>query len=434
MTESAFEIFVILALILINGFFALAEMAIVASKKVRLEHLAQREGRRARVALKLHQEPDAFLSTVQVGITLIGVLTGAFGGATIAEKISIKLAGIPWLASYSAALGLACVVIPVAYLTLILGELVPKRIAFSRPERMALFVAPFMSVLMRLSAPAVFFLSISTKAVLRLLGFGPSVDQQVTEEDIKGLLAEAALSGVVETAEHSMFERIFRLGDRPVGAVMTHRLKIVWLDLEDAQDNNIRKMLSSPYSRFPVAKGDLTNSLGVVKAKEYLGAYASNPQARLTDFLHQPLVVTENMPALRLLDAFKTKERMHFALVVDEYGDILGIVTPNDILEAIVGEIPSMGEEPEPAAQRRVDGSWLVDGAMPMDEVVALLGSFEHSFKKGYYVTLAGFVLAHMGQVPQAGDRFKSNGWSFEVMDMDGHRVDKLLIVRVSGE
>ncbi len=418
----------ILLLIFVNGFFALSEMALVAARKARLRSAAQSGDRKSRSALLLKERPDQFLSSVQIGITLVGILTGALGGATLAERMEGYFATVPELAPYGRWLALVLVVLPITYLTLILGELVPKRLAIAHPERWARLTAPVMRGVLRIFLPAVHFLSLSTRVVIGLFGMRQSQEPAVTEEDIRSMIQEATAHGVVEKAEQEMLDRIFRLGDRQVSALMTHRSRVVWLDLNEGFEANMRKILKSPYSRFPVARGSLGNIKGVIKAKEFLGLCMERPR-NIERHLHRPLFVPETMRALKLLDLFRKQPRMHFAIVLDEFGDIQGVVTLNDLFESIVGDIPSTGEEPEPAAVQRDDGSWLIDGLMPVDEVQALLGVRQPMQDEDMsYNTLAGFILVHGGRIPKIGDHFLWNGFRFEVVDMDGKRIDRVLI------
>jgi putative hemolysin len=429
MTELILQGAAILFLVLLNGFFALSEMSLVASRRIRLKTAADGGDRKARSALHLKDEPERFLSTVQIGITLIGILTGTLSGATIATGLEGFFAGTTVLAPYSRVLGIALVVIPVTYLTLILGELVPKRMAIAHPERWASMSSPFMAVAMRLSLPLVHILSVSTGLVARVFGIRTSEESVVTEEDIRGLINEAAIQGIVAHAERDMLERIFRLGDRQVTALMTHRSKVVWLDPHDSIEDNKRKILESPFSRFPVARGDLSRVLGVVKGKEILSMLINGRERDLTSYLHRPLLVPENMRALKLLEKFKQRPHMHFALVMDEFGDIQGIVTLNDFLESIVGDIPSTGEAWEPAAVQREDGSWLMDGLIPVDEVQAVLGlTWDMRDDEGSYQTLAGFMLKHFGRIPEIGEYLDWKEYRFEIVDMDGRRIDRILV------
>lgn len=438
MYQIYFEIAAILLLVLCNGFLAMSEMAVVAAMKIRLESRA-REGRRgARHALRLKENPEAFLSTVQIGITLVGVLTGAFGGATLAERLRVWLLDFPSLEPYAGALSIALVVAPVTYLTLVFGELVPKRLAFGAPERMAALTAPVMNLLMKLALPFVKLLGGSTALVVRLLGQSSDAEPRVTEEDVRGMASEAVKAGAIERRERDMLESIFRMGDRTVEAIMIHRSKIEWIDLDDPYEESVRKIMRSPFSRFPVAQEDLADTVGVISAKEFLALYATDKRVEFTDprVLHQPFYVPETTRVLALLDRFKQERRMHFALVLDEYGDIRGIVTLNDILESIVGDIPGADDMPEPGAVRREDGSWLLDGLLPMDEVVALLGIPPSLMEptEGYFHTVAGFVLHHLGRIPETGDVLHWHGLRFEIVDMDGNRIDKVLAMPVPDE
>ncbi len=438
MFELYLEIAAILLLILFNGFLAMSEMALVAAMKIRLESHARQGRRGARHALRLKERPEAFLSTVQIGITLVGVLTGAFGGATLAERLRLWLLDFPTLAPYAGALSIALVVAPVTYLTLVLGELVPKRLAFGAPERVAAITAPVMSLLMTLSLPFVKLLSGSTSLVVRLLGQSSHAEPRVTEEDVRGMAGEAVKAGAIEHGERDMLERIFRMGDRTVEAIMIHRSQIEWIDLDDPYEENVRKLMSSSFSRFPVAQEDVSSTVGVVSAKEFLSLYAQDKRVEFTDprVLRQPIYVPETTRVITLLDRFRQEARMPFAMVLDEYGDIRGIVTLYDILEAIVGDIPGADEMPEPGATRREDGSWLLDGLLPMDEVVSLLGIPPTLMEplEGYFQTVAGFILHHLGRIPEAGDVLLWHGLRFEVLDMDGNRIDKVLAMPLPDE
>jgi putative hemolysin len=423
------EALVIFLLIILNGIFAMSEIAVVSARKARLQQWAEAGDTKARDALDLANAPNQFLATVQIGITLIGILAGAFGGATIADELASWLDDIPLLAPYSHALSLAIVVTIITYLSLIVGELVPKRLALNDPERLAAAIASPMRALSRVAHPIVHLLASSTEFVLRMLGMKPSTEPPVTEEEIRTLIAQGAQAGMFEEAEREMVERVFRLGDRRVGAVMTPRTKIVWLD-RDAPPEEIRQTLTgSAHSRFLVAHESLDNVLGVVHAKDLLAHCLGDQAVNLTTTLQQPLYVPESMAALKVLELFK-QSGTHIALVVDEYGGIQGLVTPNDILEAIVGDLPAAGEVAEPLALQREDGSWLLDGMLPVDEFKALfhLGPLPGQ-DQGVYHTLAGFVIMQLGRIPMAADCFEWEGLKIEVVDMDGNRVDKVLVV-----
>lgn len=420
---------VILLLIIINGIFAMAEIAVVSARKSRLQQLAEAGDTKARAALELAKAPNQFLSTVQVGITLIGVLAGAFGGATIAKHLASWLGEFSPLAPYSHALSLALVVAVTTYLSLIVGELVPKRLALNNPERLAAAIAKPMRTLSKVANPVVHVLGLSTEFMLRILGMKPSTESSVTEEEIRALIEEGARAGMFEEAEREMVERVFRLGDRRVGAVMTPRTEIVWLDSEAPPEEIRDTIMGSAHSRFLVAQDSLDNVLGIVQAKDLLVHFLGQHAVDLTTILQQPLFVPETMGALKVLELFK-QSGTHIALAIDEYGGIQGLVTPNDILEAIVGDLPAAGEGAEPLALQRDDGSWLLDGMLPVDEFKALfhLGPLPGE-EQAVYHTLAGFVIMQLGRIPRAGDYFEWEGLKIEVVDMDGNRVDKVLVV-----
>ena len=415
-------------LIAVNGCLSLAEMALVASHKLRLKHRAQAGDRRAAAAWRLAERPDQVFSTIQVGITLVGILAGVFSGATLTGPLAAALARVPGLAPYAGALGATLVVVGVTYLTIVFGELVPKRLAYAHPETLAGLTAPAMLLFMRLCAPLVRFLSLSTRVVVRLLGLSLPAGPTVTEEDLRGLIGEGARLGFLEAAEKEMFERIIRLSDRPVSALMTHRARVVWLDADAPWPEVLATIAATPYTRYPLARGELGEILGVVRGRDLLLEAAAGRTPRLEDHLIRPLFVPESMPALKLVERIKAHEGMHLAFVVDEFGDVQGLVTLSDILEAIVGDIPLPGTQPEPAAIRREDGSWLFDGLLPMDEVRAVLGLPALAPAEAPFQTLAGFILGRLGRIPVSGEFCEENGWRFEIADMDGKRIDKVLV------
>ncbi|MFW6323742.1 MAG: hemolysin family protein [Desulfovibrionales bacterium] len=434
MVNISIEIIIVLLLVLLNGFFAMAEMSLVAARKTRLKAKAEAGDGRARKAMFLAAKTDRFFSTVQIGITLIGILSGAFGGATLAAELTDFFASVPWLSSYSQPLGFGLVVLVITFLTLILGELVPKQIAFQAPERMALLTAPFMRVMMRISYPVVVVLSGSTRAVSKVLGLGLPHRPSITEEDIRGMIREGALAGVVEQMEKEMLDRVFRLGDRQVSALMTHRSRIVWLNIEDPFEVNLQKIMDNPHTRFPVARGDLSQTLGVIKAKDLLGACWTQTAPEILDFIDQSLIVPETTRALDLLERFKHGRGMHCALIVDEFGDLQGMVTLNDFLESLVGDVPD-SRYAEPSAVQREDGSWLLDGMLPVDEVRGILGlTRPMRDPEKTFQTLAGFILHQLGHLPEIGESFAWNNLRFEVVDMDGRRIDRILVQKFPEE
>ncbi|QFS47963.1 hemolysin family protein [Nostoc sphaeroides] len=429
MSSINFEILIILVLIIANGVFSMSEMAIVSARKVRLQQLANQGDAKAKAALKLAESPNHFLSTVQVGISLIGILTGAFGGATIANRLAVYVKLVPLLAPYSEPLSFGIVVLIITYLSLIVGELVPKRLALNNPERIASIVAIPMEALAAIASPVVFLLSASTDLILRVLGITASTEPQVTEEEIKILIEQGTEAGTFEEAEQDMVERVFRLGDRPVSYLMTPRPDIVWLDLDDSAEENRQKMVDSAYSRYPVCQGGLDNVLGVMPVTDLLARSFRGEPLDLTVGLRQPVFVPESTRGLKVLELFK-QTITHMALVVDEYGVIQGLVTLNDIMSEIVGDVPSTDGQDQPQAVQREDGSWLLDGMLPVEEFLELFGMEEwKSEESGSYQTLGGFVITHLGRIPAAADHFEWQSMRIEVMDMDGNRVDKVLVV-----
>jgi putative hemolysin len=423
-----FEILLILLLIVGNGVFAGAEIAVVSARKVRLEQLAERGNRRARAALKLAEAPNDFLSTVQIGITLIGILSGAVGGATLAQRLRPLLDQVPWLAPWSEGISVALVVSAITYLSLVIGELVPKRIALADPERIACAIAGPMRRLSRLTAPLVHLLGTSTDGLLHLLGVRPSSEPDITEEEIKALLRRGAESGVVEEAEHEMVERVFRLGDRSVKGIMTPRTEICWLDLEASAEANLEKVMESRHGRFPVARGKLDACVGVVRGNRLLRARLADEPVDLESLVEPPLFVTQSARGMSVVEQFR-RSGVHIALVMDEYGGIEGLVTLTDLIEAIVGDLPSTEELEDPMIVQRQDGSWLLDGLLDLGDFSNLVERkpFPEEVTGGSH-TLGGFVMHRLSRIPKAGDHFEWDGLRFEVMDMDGKRVDKVLV------
>jgi putative hemolysin len=426
-----FEIFIIVLLVLANGILALSEIAIVTAKKARLQQLAEAGDGGAAVALELATNPTRFFSTTQVGITLIGVLSGAFGGATLAETLSASLPDIPWLAPYRDAVSLSIVVILITYLSIVFGELVPKRIAQNNAERIASRVAGFMQRFARLFSPIVSFLSASTDLVLRLIGAYEPHSPGVTEEEVKLMLEEGAETGVFNDVEYAILRRVLRLTDRRVSTIMTHRRDTIWLDLEDAPESLHREVVSSHQSYLPAGMGSMDEIRGILDVRKYLSRYLDDPGVSISQLLDEPFYVPESTTTLELLEKFRhTGNRI--ALVVDEFGGITGIITTTDVLESIVGNLPGSGETIEPEAVQREDGSWLLDGSIPIDEVKELLELRElPEEEEGEFETLGGLMMVQLGRIPSSGDYFEWNGFRFEVVDMDGYRVDKVWVMKV---
>jgi putative hemolysin len=422
------EILIIFVLLLGNGVFAMAEIAVVSSRKARLKALAATGSARAKAALALAEQPDRFLSTVQVGITLVGVLAGALGGATLTDNLSAFFGRYEALAAYAPVLSMVIVVGAITYFSLIIGELVPKRVALGDPEGRAMLVALPMTGLSRLAAPVVWLLTVSTNAVLRVVGLGKEVQAPPSEEEVSHLIEQGTSAGVFHSGERAMVEGVLRLDERHVTDIMTRSARIVWLNVSDPDDVNWRKIVASGHSHFPVYEGTRDNVIGMVSVKSLWANAAAGVPNNLRVHLTTPLFVPSTIDAARLLESFK-KTGKHLALVTDEYGSVQGIVSLIDVMEAIVGDLPEPGDRKSPEATRREDGSWLVDGAMRIDDLrrrialPQLPGEGEDGFE-----TVGGFVADQLGHIPKAGEAVESVGWKFEVVDMDRNRVDKVLI------
>jgi putative hemolysin len=422
------EILILILLILTNGLFSLSEMAVVSARKVRLQQRAEEGSKGARTALALAVQPTRFLSTVQIGITLIGILSGAFGGATIAEWLAAYFARFPALQPYSEAIGVGIVVTVVTYFSLVIGELLPKRLALNNAERIAISVAPLMEFVSKVARPVVSLLTVSTEILVRLLRIKPTSEPAITEEEVKILIDQGTESGVFEDVEQEIVERVFRLSDRTVNSLMTHRSEMVWLDVGDPLEENIDKIIASGHTNFIVCKGGFEDVIGILRAKDLLREYAAGRSVSIPDSLPMPPFVPEGMKALELVVRLR-HDKSPVALIVDEYGTIDGMVTLTDVLEAIVGDISALDDEGEPAAIHREDGSWLLDGMMSVDELQMLFDLDELPGDADDYDTVGGLFMAQMGRVPAVGDKFEWNDLHFEVMDMDGHRVDKVLVM-----
>lgn len=424
---------ILIALVLVNGLFAMAELAVFSSRVTRLRQLAQGGSRGARAALRLLDDPTRFLSTVQFYITLIGVLAGVYSGVRFAEPLAAWLAQLDMLvpvAKYLDTTAYGIVVVGVTFLSLVIGELVPKRWALTNPEAIASTLARPMQWLSIASTPFVWVLQGSTELVARLLGLRKSTTRGVNEEEIRSIIAEATHTGIFHAAEHQMIEGVLRLPDRTVRSIMVPRGDVVWLDAADSRTAVWNTVRTSGHSRYPVCKDQFDELLGIVTTGE-LAEWLGDPAAgELAARVRAPLIVHESTRILRLLELFR-ESKMHFAVIVDEHGSIEGVVTPSDILTAITGELPDATNEEVPEAIARDDASWLVDGGMAIDDVERLLGS--GNMRSGDdYTTLAGFVLAQLGHLPTAGENFRWRGLRFEIVDMDGRRIDKLMIQRLA--
>ena len=431
------DLVIILVLILLNGMFAMSELAVVNAKRLRLEKLAEEGRRGARTALALHDDPSRLLSTVQVGITLIGIFNGAFGEASLTARLTPALAGMGVPDGYARPVALAIVVAGITFFSIVLGELVPKRIAILYPETMAAMIARPLQFMARLAHPFVRLLALTTDGIMRLLGMHHHKDETPTEEDVTGMIKESTDAGVFEKAEYDIAARALRLDDWHLRALMTPRVDLEFLDLDQPLDRNLARIAESPYSRFPVYRGDRSQVLGIVRARNLFGQAIRTQSLAGIDIeaaLETILYLPESSSAIDLLEQLK-QHRAELAMIVDEYGDIQGMITLTDVMSALVGDVTPSSDHGQPDAVRRDDGSWYVDGGMVLDRFRYLTGA-DIDFPdegSGAYHTLAGFMLYQLAVIPRAGDRLDWEGWRFEVVDMDGNRIDRLLAFRLPG-
>ena len=427
------ELLIVLALVLLNGFFAMSEMSVMTSRKSRLKQLAQ-ASRRAAKALALSEKPEAFLSTVQIGITLIGILTGLFGGEAIGLAIAAWIERVlPALDPYAETIGKSIAVALITFQTLIFGELGPKRLAITAPEKIASVVALPMGWLARAAFPFVWLLSHTTRLVLRLLGLGKDQASTISEEEIRMLVAESHEQGVIDVHERDMVNRVMRLGDRTAASLMTPRNRIAWLDASAPVEESLEVMREHQFSRYPVYRGSDQDVAGILEVKSLIHTIGGDLAERLYHDLRPALFVSESTHAMKLLEIFR-EEQQSMALVVDEYGEIQGLVTVSDLMGAIVGRLQSVENTDEDAlVVQREDGSLLVDGTLPTEDLRELMdGAALPDAEEGDYHTLAGMCIAHFGRIPHVGEYFDWAGWRIEVVDLDGARIDKLLLRRLA--
>ncbi|MBV8061318.1 MAG: HlyC/CorC family transporter [Alphaproteobacteria bacterium] len=422
-----YELIVVVLLILLNGFFAMSELAIVSARRTRLRQLADDGHEGAKLALELAEDPASFLSIVQIGMTLNSVFAGAYSGATLAGHLTDYLNSYSWIAPHGEAAALALTIMAVTYVNLVVGELLPKRIGLSYAEPIAIRVSYIMRLFATIAAPIVWMLKQSTEIVLNLFGLAKVPDNVITEEEVKDLIAEGAESGVFKQAEKVMLESVMRLADRTVRSIMTPRVDMVWLDIDDASDKHVRVIRHHPYSCFPVARGDLEEILGIIYAKDILDRAFDGQPVTVKGIMRQALIVPDTTHVLRLVEQFK-QSGQYIAIIADEYGSVEGLVSITDILEAITGDLPEAGQESATPPVHRSDGSWLLDGMTPIDEVESLL-SVKGMQGSGDFHTLAGFVIEQLGRLPTTGDKATWQDFRFEVVDMDARRVDKVLII-----
>ena len=433
MIGTALEIIIILILIIINGYLSMAELAVVSVRKAKLQKYIDEGNKNALIVAELGEDPNEFLSTVQIGISLTAVLTGAFGGATLSEPLAAAISFIP----YSEAISVIVVVIVSTYLTLVIGEIVPKVIALNDPERVSLKVAKSMLILTKVSRPISIILAKSSSFLLWVMRIDRRTNDIVTEEEIELMIKEGREDGTIEQEEEDIIKRVFKLDDQKVESIMTPRNEIIWIDLEDDRDVNKVKIIESKRSIFPIASGELDDFIGVVQAKDILSAMFTEDEFDVNKIVKEPLVVSEHLETLELLKEFKeNQEYVHMSLVIDEFGSVEGLITLNDLLEGIVGDIPGIDEDDEPKATQRLDGNWLIDGRYPIDrfkELFELKDNLPDEEEDGY-TTLAGFILSLSGTIPDEGDRYDCGRFIFEIMDVDGHQIDKVLVIDLGPE
>lgn len=428
------ELLIIALLLIANGVLSMAEIAMVSSRKTRLKKLANKGDERAKAALAAAEEPTRFLSTIQVGITLLGVGAGAFGGRTLAENLQQIFSAWPMVADYAEALGIAVVVCGITFVSVIIGELVPKRLGLHAPERVAIALVRPIGWLTAVVAPIAGVLTFVTDRGLRLFGIGQPKEAPVTEEEVRSLVEQGIESGVFQRAEQQMVEGVLSLDQRPVTMLMTPRPKIVFLNLDDPEDVNWRKIVTSAHSYFPVYQGHRDQIVGMVAVKALWAHSAIGLPTTLKNLLLPPLLVPEKMNAIQLLEQFK-KTGKHIAIVQDEFGAVQGLVTLIDVMESIVGDLPERGDRAQPEVRKRDDGSWLIDATLSTGELKTLLaldGPLPNESTADFQ-TVGGFMVTQLGRIPAAADFFEWQGWRFEVVDMDGRRVDKVLVARAAG-
>jgi putative hemolysin len=425
------EIAILFALICLNGVFAMSEIALVTARKTRLQKLIDEGDSGAAAAVKLGEDPTRFLSTIQIGITSIGVLNGIVGEAALAAPMAMWLLSLGVPQAYASFAATGIVVLTITYFSIVVGELVPKRIGQSYPETFARLVARPINFLALATKPFVILLSASTRALLRLMGVKETKGTPVTEEEIHAMLVEGTSAGVIESHEHTMVRNVFRLDDRQIGSLMVPRADIVCLDVDDSFEDNLQRIEESDHARFPVVQGGIENILGVINARQWLTrALKDKSQSLREQALQSPLYVPETITGMELLDNFRLSD-VHMAFVIDEYGEVQGIITLQDLIEAITGEFQPRDPETSWAVQRE-DGSWLLDGHIPVPELKDRLGLEEvPEEERGRYHTLSGMIMLLTGTLPKVADAVEWEGWKLEIVDMDGRAIDKVLAMRL---
>lgn len=424
------EIIIISILLLMNGLLAMFEIALVSSRKSRLQEKAKYGNKGAKTALLLLKEPEEILSAIQVGITLVGIVSGAFGGLALSEDLVPFFAGFKWLAPYADALAVTFVVGIITYFSLIIGELVPKTIALNNPEKIAIALSPAMKIIGSSLYPVVWFLSVSTKLVLMLFRIKKTSDTPVSEEELRMLLKQSSEYGVIEKEESDIINEVIRFGDKRAGSIMTPRLNVEWIDSTDKDEKILLEIMKSTHSRVPVCSNTIDEVIGVVAIKDVLAYHIKHQFIDISKIMTEPLFFPEQMSAINVLELFR-KTKNHFGIIINEYGSMEGIVTLHDVTENIIGDLPEITDEDQPEAFRREDGSYLIDGSMMIEDVQDLLdvrSLFDEDEVRSHINTIGGLTMFKLNRIPKIGDTFIVQGYTFEIVDMDRNRVDKLMV------
>jgi putative hemolysin len=419
------EVVILVLLIILNGLFVMSEIALVSARKSRLEHMADRGDEKARIALDLANNPEVFLSAAQIGITLIAIITGVYSGERFGKDLQPYIEQVAFLKPYARTIGTSIVIIIVTFLTIIFGELIPKRIGMLKAERIARLVAAPMKVFAKSTHPIVWLLNKTSNLFFRLFNIRSLKDESVTEDEIKAIISEGTEQGTIEEAEQEIIERVFHLGDRNITSLMTHRSDIVWFELEDSEDTIKEKITKEPHTVYPICDGAIDNIKGIVSIKDL---YVTPDNVHFKTIMKPALFVPENNTAYQLLEKFK-ETKTHSCFVVDEYGSLLGLITLNDILEAIVGDIPQP-DISDYEIREREDGSFLVDAQIPFYDFLTRFEKTEWMNEgEQEFDTLAGFILHELERIPQTGDKMEWRDFKFEILDMDAQRIDKVLVI-----
>lgn len=419
------EIIIIVLLIFINAFFSLSEIALVSSKRIKLEQLSAKD-RGARLALKLLEDSENFLSAIQIGITLVGIITGAYGGMNLADDLSPFIQKSTLLSPYAYEIALSLIVILITYLSIVFGELVPKTIALSNPEKTACLISPFIFYFCKVFSPIVKVLSFSTNLINKIIGI-KKIDDRFTEDELRYIIKAASTDGVIQEEQEVIHKNLFYFSDKKAKHILTHRTEVQWIDINQPVENIAEEIMNIKHSKIICCDDNIDNIAGYINVKDFLIEYSKNKHLNIKELINEPLVVTENYEAQNLLNLFRQKQ-LHFCIVVNEYGGFEGIITLFDVMESIIGDMPEEGEAYEPDIYVRDDDSILVSGDAPLEKLTEIIADFEVNFDELDYSTVAGFVFNMLNKIPKTGDKFEFMDYIIEVVDIDSNRVDKVLI------